>query len=91
VLPILAAVLLNQGESVIHNCPRIKDTFLSIEILEHLGCRVKFEENTLIVDSSGAHNHEVPMNLAGKMRSSILFMGGLLGRFGKATIHYPGG
>jgi len=91
VLPILAAVCLNKGESVIHNCPRIADTFLSIEILRHIGCRVEFYENTLWVDASGVHEINIPKKWVGKMRSSILFMGAMLGRAGEVNIALPGG
>jgi UDP-N-acetylglucosamine 1-carboxyvinyltransferase len=91
VLPILAAAVLNEGESIIHNCPIIQDTLLSVDILKSLGCRASFEGNTLIINSAGVNNYEVPAKLAGEMRSSILFMGSLLGRFGKAAINYPGG
>ena len=55
VLPILAATLLNGSESIIHNCPGIQDTFLSIKILERVGCKVKMEGNTLIVEIGRAH------------------------------------
>ncbi|MCL2461415.1 MAG: UDP-N-acetylglucosamine 1-carboxyvinyltransferase [Defluviitaleaceae bacterium] len=91
VLPILAATVINGDESVIHNCPMISDTFTTVEILEKLGCAVKREGSTLTVDSSGADKWEVPVSLAKEMRSSTLFMGGLLGRFGKAAVSHPGG
>ena len=91
VLPILAAVCLNKGESVIHNCPRIDDTFLSIEILKHIGCRVEFTGNTLHVDASNISEINIPGEWVGKMRSSILFMGAMLGRVGQVNIAYPGG
>lgn len=91
ILPILASVVLNSGISVIHNCPRISDTFVSIEILEAIGCKVKMEGNTLIIDSSTANNFEVPEYLVTEMRSSIIFLGGVLGRFGNVKISYPGG
>ncbi|MDR1532022.1 MAG: UDP-N-acetylglucosamine 1-carboxyvinyltransferase [Clostridiales bacterium] len=91
ILPILASVILNSGVSVLHNCPRIADTFTSIEILETIGCKVAMEGNTLIIDSSGADKCEIPEKLVGKMRSSIIFMGGVLGRFRTVKISYPGG
>ncbi len=91
VLPILASVVLNKDESVIHNCPLISDTQTSIQILEALGCKVKVEDHTLIVDSSTANQCQVPEKLVSEMRSSVIFMGGLLGRFGKVEITYPGG
>jgi len=91
VLPILAAVCLNKGESEIHNCPRIADTFLSIDILKHIGCRVEFTGNTLYVDASNISEINIPEKWVGKMRSSILFMGAMLGRTGEVNIARPGG
>jgi len=91
VLPILAAVCLNKGESEIHNCPRIDDTFLSIEILKHIGCRVEFTGNTLVVDASKLSEINILEEWVGKMRSSILFMGAMLGRTGQVNIAHPGG
>jgi len=91
ILPILASTILNKGKSVLHNCPLIADTFTSIELLESIGCRIDVKGNTIIVDSSTADNCEVPEELVQKMRSSIIFLGSLLGRFKKAVISYPGG
>ena len=91
ILPILASVVLNGSESVIHNCPKISDTLISIEMLQSIGCKIKQEEDTLIVDSSGADNWNVPASLVREMRSSFIFLGGVLSRFGKCNISYPGG
>ena len=91
VLPILAATVLNEGKSVIHNCPLIADTFVSIKMLEAIGCEVTLEKSTVTVDSAPAFRYESPKELAKEMRSSIIFLGGILGRFGKARISHPGG
>ena len=91
VLPMFAAMVLNGAESILHNCPRIQDTFISIEILKHIGCTAVMEGNTVIVDSSRVNNWHVSESFTRHMRSSVLFMGGLLGRFGKADISFPGG
>ncbi|MCL2571149.1 MAG: UDP-N-acetylglucosamine 1-carboxyvinyltransferase [Defluviitaleaceae bacterium] len=91
ILPILAAVCLNKGESIIHNCPRIADTFLSIEILKHIGCRVVFSGNTLWINASGINEINIPNDYVKEMRSSILFMGAMLGRTGQVNIANPGG
>ena len=91
VLPMFAAMVLNGSQSILHNCPLIQDTFISIEILKHIGCHVKLEGNTVIVDSGPANCWSVPDDFTGRMRSSVLFMGGLLGRFGNAEISFPGG
>ena len=90
-LPILAALVLSKGESVIHNCPDIADIRISIDILRHLGCRVDFSDNALTVENTGITTTEIPCDLACKMRSSILFMGATLGRCGEVTIASPGG
>jgi UDP-N-acetylglucosamine 1-carboxyvinyltransferase len=91
ILPILAASILNNGVSLIHNCPKIADTFISIEILESLGCVVTYTGSDITVDSRNINNFEIPENLVRSMRSSIIFLGGLLGRFKKVTLSYPGG
>ena len=90
VLPILAAAILNQGISVVKNCPRLKDVEIAVEILRSIGCRVKIEENTVMVDSSTLNRTEIPVDLAAEMRSSIIFMGPMLARCGEVTISYPG-
>ena len=91
VLPMLAATVLNKGISVIHNCPRISDTFMVINILKAIGADVKIEGNTIIIDSSDADNYLVPEEYVREMRSSIIFLGSVLGRFGQVKISYPGG
>jgi len=90
-LPILAALVLSEGESVIYNCPKIADIDISNEILKHLGCHVTFNENTLAVKVAGINCNRLPLELMSKMRSSVLFMGALLGRCGEVTLANPGG
>lgn len=90
-LPILAATLAVSGTSIIHNCPKLSDVSASIKILEHTGCTVKQEGNTVIVDSSSASCAEIPENMMREMRSSIIFLGALLSRFGKGSVTSPGG
>jgi len=91
VLPILAASLLNRGESIIKNCPRLKDVEVMIEILRKIGCSVTMEDDVIIVNSSNISETTIPVELAAEMRSSIIFMGPMLARCGKVTISYPGG
>ena len=90
-LPIFAACILNGTKNVLHNCPKVLDTMISMQILEHLGCTVTTEGNTVIVDSSTANNWHVPDEFTRQLRSSVLFMGSLIGRFGKAVVSFPGG
>ena len=90
-LPILAATVLVNGVSVIHNCPDLSDVNAAVEILRHLGCLVNRENNTLIVDSSCISCYNIPDCLMREMRSSIVFLGSVLGRTGRAVLSSPGG
>lgn len=91
VLPILAASFLVGGVSVIHNCPRLSDVESTIKVLKHLGCKVKREGDTLTVDSISAEAYEIPEALMREMRSSVIFLGAILGRENRALISTPGG
>ena len=90
-LPILAATVLVKGVSVIHNCPDLSDVRAAVSILKHLGCNVIRENNTLTVDSSVVSCYNIPDCLMREMRSSIVFLGSVLGRLGKAQLSSPGG
>ncbi len=91
VLPILAACLLGEGVCVIENCPRIKDVSDTLEIMRGLGCRIRREDRTVSVDASGVDRCEISGEEAARIRSSILFLGALLGRMKKAVLPLPGG
>lgn len=91
VLPILAATVLVDGVSVIHNCPDLSDTAGTVKILKKLGCKVLREGNSIVVDSNGISSSEIPENLMREMRSSVIFLGAILGRMKTAVISTPGG
>lgn len=91
VLPILSATLINEQESVLHNCPDISDVRHTCDILTHLGCHVKVEGRTIIVNSKNISCKNIPKDLVDKMRSSVLFLGVMLGKFGRVIITKPGG
>ena len=91
VLPILAATILSGGQSVIHNCPRLSDVDASISILRHLGCKVEREGDTVTVDSGPMCRSDIPDDLMREMRSSVIFLGAILGRTGEAHLSMPGG
>ena len=78
-LPVLAGALLHKGRTVLHNCPDITDVRYTLEILESLGCTVWWEKDTLILDAAGLNETKVPEKLGEKMRSSVIFLGSLLG------------
>ncbi|MFZ7134021.1 MAG: UDP-N-acetylglucosamine 1-carboxyvinyltransferase [Eubacteriales bacterium] len=90
-LPILAATVLNQAESIIENVPNIHDVDIMIKILKSIGCNVKKEGNTLIVDSSKIDSVEVSESLVREMRSSIILLGAVLARHKETIFSYPGG
>ena len=91
ILPILAATIINGGENIIHNCPDLKDVHSAIAILRHLGCRVEYSGGTIVVDSAGMDRWDIPDDLMREMRSSVIFLGPILARCGKARMTYPGG
>ena len=86
VLPILAACCLCCSPCVLHNCPDIADVRTALAILESLGCKARREGSTLCIDPTGLDRHCVEPRLAGKMRSSVLFLGALLARFSQAEL-----
>lgn len=91
VLPILAATILNRGVSRIQNCPNLEDTKTMQEILISLGLRVENDKQDIVVCGEALSANAIPESLAGKMRSSIVLMGAVLGRIGEIYISYPGG
>lgn len=91
ILPILAASAVTGKVSVLHNCPKLSDVDAAIKILRRTGCKVERHGHTVIVDSSGACCFEIPDGMMREMRSSIIFLGALLARFGRATVTAPGG
>ncbi|MDR3278274.1 MAG: UDP-N-acetylglucosamine 1-carboxyvinyltransferase [Oscillospiraceae bacterium] len=90
-LPIMAASLLADGETVIHNCPNLSDVDAAIKILNHLGCRARREDDRVIVHSGAIARSDVPHTLMREMRSSVIFLGAILARTGEATLSMPGG
>ena len=91
VLPILAASILSGETCRIQHCPRLSDVDTTVEILRHLGCRVRWEGDALLVDASCVTRWDIPDSLMRRMRSSVIFLGAILSRCGQAEISYPGG
>jgi UDP-N-acetylglucosamine 1-carboxyvinyltransferase len=90
-LPIISACLLTGGWHSLGNVPQLRDIRTIKEILANLG--VVFEENgqALRVNSDNLNNHRAPYTLVRTMRASVLVLGPLLSRLGKAMISLPGG
>jgi UDP-N-acetylglucosamine 1-carboxyvinyltransferase len=91
VLPIMAASILVEGVSVIHNCPKLADVDVSIRILEHLGCEVNRDNESVSINSIGLIRSDIPDALMREMRSSVVFLGAILARTGEARLSLPGG
>jgi UDP-N-acetylglucosamine 1-carboxyvinyltransferase len=91
VLPIMAASLLAEGETILHNCPNLSDVDAAIRILVHLGCRVWRDGEKVAVDSSTLDKSAIPHELMREMRSSVIFLGAILARSGEAILSMPGG
>lgn len=90
-LPVLAACLLGDDVCILQNCPVISDVDDTLKIMETLGCRIRREGSTVCVDASGVNQCEILGPEAARIRSSILFLGALLGKMGKAVLPMPGG
>ncbi|MFQ7787015.1 MAG: UDP-N-acetylglucosamine 1-carboxyvinyltransferase [Blautia massiliensis (ex Durand et al. 2017)] len=90
-LPVMAAALLSTGTSVLRGCPRISDVYLMEKILKYLGAETWWEGQDLYLDCSHADGTMIPECYSGKMRSSVILMGAMLGRSKKAQTGYPGG
>lgn len=91
VLPILSASILADGDCVINNCPNLSDVINTISILKYIGHDVDFSENILTVHKNDNFNSVIPDSFIRKMRSSIMFMGALLNKYGYVKITLPGG
>ncbi len=91
-LPILAASILTDQHVTIGNVPHLKDVTTTIELLGRMGVRVTLHEGMKVeVDAADIHDCYAPYELVKTMRASILVLGPLLGRFGKADVSLPGG
>src|SRR3954452_10489937 len=85
VLPVIAATLLaSDGKSIIRDVPTLSDVYTINEGLRYLNADVVFENNCVIVDASRDLSVEAPFEYVRKMRASVLVMGSLLARNGRA-------
>lgn len=93
VLPIMAAALLTEDKCVINDAPALRDVDVMCRLLESLGASVNknLECNTVEIEACGELTWEAPFDLVKMMRASILVLGALIVRTGRATIPLPGG
>lgn len=93
VLKLMAAALLAEGTSVIHNVPDLTDVDIMAQVLEHTGAKINWdkEEKIIEIDASNLDSNIAPYDLVSQMRASFITAGALLGRFGEAKVALPGG
>ncbi len=91
-LPILCATLLSRGESLLRNVPNLRDMNTLAALLRFLGRKTEIGEGTVrLLSEDGPVRPEAPYELVKQMRASVLVLGPLLARFGRAKVSLPGG
>jgi len=94
-LPILAATLLADGEHTLHNVPALVDVNTMLEVLRTMGCEAERgtgrKKSTVLIDVKPGVVPEAPYELVKTMRASVLVLGPLLARHGRARVSMPGG
>ncbi|OGW39705.1 MAG: UDP-N-acetylglucosamine 1-carboxyvinyltransferase [Nitrospirae bacterium RBG_13_39_12] len=90
-LPIIAASLLTSGYCVISRVPDLKDVMTMGRLLAKLGAGFQYKNRKATINTDGINFFEAPYDLVRTMRASILVLGPLLARFGKAKVSLPGG
>jgi UDP-N-acetylglucosamine 1-carboxyvinyltransferase len=91
-LPIaVAAAILADSASVIHNVPNLRDIDTLCAVLEVLGATAKFKNSSLYIEPGNRIAYEAPYDLVRKMRASIYVLGPLAARLGMAKVSFPGG
>ena len=90
-LPLLFATLLAKGTSEISNVPDLRDINTAVKLLRELGADVESEGGCYQINSDRIKSIEAPYDLVKTMRASVLVLGPLLARFGRARVSLPGG
>ena len=91
-LPELCAALLTDRPVTLHNVPRLNDVGTMLKLLRNMGVAAERDDNgTVRLDAGPLHTPQAPYELVKTMRASVLALGPLLARFGKARVSLPGG
>ena len=91
VLPLMAASLLHPGVTILEHVPDITDVDSMVGILQGLGARIIRRGGEMQIDASCLTSCEISLDYVRRMRSSIMVLGPLLARMGRAVTYYPGG
>ena len=90
-LPIVAASLLASGTSMVSRVPNLKDVLTIGQLIRHLGAEFSHEDNKTVINTERIRIFEAPYELVRTMRASVLVLGPLVAKFGKAKVSLPGG
>ena len=90
-LPILVATLLTDEPCVLHRVPNLRDVRTTLKILEYLGKKIIYQNNSVTITANGPLKNNLPYELVKQMRASFWVAGPLLTRFKEADIPLPGG
>jgi UDP-N-acetylglucosamine 1-carboxyvinyltransferase len=92
VLPMMAACLLTDQDCYLENVPAIRDVDTMASILREMGAVVEPNgDKRLRINCQGVNSFHPPAHLVERLRGSIVLLGPLLARFGRANMHHPGG
>ena len=87
----VAAAILGDGVSIIHNVPQLQDVKFLCGVLDVLGAKIQLDNSVLTIDPGEHSEYETPYDLVRKMRASIYVLGPLLAKLGRARVSFPGG
>lgn len=90
-LPLIAASVLCEGETVLTNVPYLRDIKVMLSILDFLGAQTSFHDGTVRIRTNTLQSKPIPAEYVSKLRGSIVLLGPLLARFGVVEMCYPGG
>lgn len=90
-LPLICATLLTPGKHTLRNVPDLRDTRTMLRLMENLGVRYEREDDVVYIDSTDLQHSEASYDLVKTMRASVLVLGPLIARLGRAKVSLPGG
>jgi UDP-N-acetylglucosamine 1-carboxyvinyltransferase len=90
-LPVIISSILSAGTNTFKNIPELRDIATAGKLLSYLGADYAFESGTVRIDASPIKTFEAPYDLVKTMRASVLVLGPLLAKYGRARVSLPGG
>ena len=91
VLPLLAATVLGEGESVLRNCPALSDVYAMLGILTAAGCETNFKDGEIRICTDAVSETFLHGDLVRELRSSVFLLGPMLTSYGSIRMGFPGG